>query len=96
VATVFRDPRHPYTQALLSAIPIPDPDAERAKERIILTGDIPSPANPPSGCRFRTRCFTFAALPEQRKGRCVEQEPLREPDGTDHEFACHYPTEKAR
>ncbi|MGH3627909.1 MAG: dipeptide ABC transporter ATP-binding protein, partial [Sciscionella sp.] len=92
VVTVFRDPRHPYTQALLSAIPIPDPDAERAKERIILTGDIPSPASPPSGCRFRTRCFTFAALPEKQQSRCIELEPLRKPDGADHEFACHYPT----
>ncbi|MFB9907444.1 ABC transporter ATP-binding protein [Allokutzneria oryzae] len=90
VDAVFGSPEHPYTQALLSAIPIPDPVKERQRERIILTGDLPSPANPPSGCRFRTRCFKFAALPEDKKQRCLESHPPRERHGRDHEVACHY------
>ncbi|MBO0839249.1 MAG: ABC transporter ATP-binding protein [Sciscionella sp.] len=93
VHSVFSAPKHPYTQALLSAIPIPDPVTERQRERIILTGDLPSPADPPSGCRFRTRCFLFAALPEEKRAKCVEIEPLRQSAGEeheDHEAACHY------
>ncbi|MGQ0842069.1 dipeptide ABC transporter ATP-binding protein [Actinokineospora sp.] len=89
VDRVFGAPEHPYTQALLSAIPIPDPVKERQRERIILVGDLPSPANPPQGCRFHTRCFTYAALPEARRSLCVEREPVL--DGTgDHRSACHY------
>ncbi len=90
VRTVFEQPQHPYTQALLSAIPIPDPVKERERTRIILTGDLPSPADPPSGCRFRTRCFVFAQLSDEDKQRCVEVEPPREPRAADHDVACHY------
>ncbi|MCP2164293.1 ABC transporter ATP-binding protein [Goodfellowiella coeruleoviolacea] len=88
--SVFGAPRHPYTRALLSAVPVPDPVVERRRERIILTGDLPSPADPPSGCRFRTRCFTFAALPEDRRVLCVEREPVLDA-AADHAAACHYP-----
>jgi peptide/nickel transport system ATP-binding protein len=92
VGTVFSNPAHPYTQALLSAIPLPDPVAERHRERIILTGDLPNPADPPSGCRFRTRCFTFTTLAADQRTRCVEQEPLRTKHDGDHEVACHFPS----
>jgi peptide/nickel transport system ATP-binding protein len=90
VDSVFGEPKHPYTQALLSAIPIPDPVKERQRERIILSGDLPSPANPPSGCRFRTRCFLHASLSDSDKRKCVEVEPPRESQGGDHEVACHF------
>jgi len=88
---LFARPMHPYTQALLSAIPIPDPERERRRERIILTGDIPSPANPPSGCRFRTRCFKFATeLTEDEKQKCVTVEPPLAEQEPAHTSACHY------
>jgi glutathione transport system ATP-binding protein len=90
VNSVFGEPRHPYTQALLSAIPIPDPVKERQRERVILAGDLPSPANPPSGCRFRTRCFPHTTLSDSDKARCVDVEPVRDPQGDDHEVACHF------
>ncbi|MFN2496587.1 MAG: oligopeptide/dipeptide ABC transporter ATP-binding protein, partial [Pseudonocardiaceae bacterium] len=91
VDAVYGSPQHPYTQALLSAIPIPDPVKERSRERILLTGDLPSPANVPSGCRFRTRCFRYAALPPELQARCVQEEPSRQQRGAaGHEAACHY------
>ena len=89
---LFETPLHPYTQALISAIPIPDPRRERQRERIILQGDVPSPANPPSGCRFRTRCPKFLALSEGEAERCVNEEPLLVDRGLGprHPAACHY------
>jgi peptide/nickel transport system ATP-binding protein len=90
VDRVYDGPAHPYTQALLSAIPIPDPRKERARRRILLQGDIPSPADPPSGCRFRTRCQKFAALDEIRRRRCIDEEPVLRGVGGDQQAACHY------
>jgi peptide/nickel transport system ATP-binding protein len=95
VDAVFAAPRHPYTQALLSAIPIPDPPVERRRERILLRGDLPNPADPPSGCRFRTRCPLFVTLGPLAQQLCQEQEPPSRPpkDGSaapGHEVACHH------
>src|SRR3954469_15837694 len=90
VKLVYETPSHPYTQALLSAIPLPDPHKERARRRIILEGDLPSPADPPSGCRFRTRCPKFAGLDEERRRRCLEEEPPLYGVQADHSAACHY------
>jgi peptide/nickel transport system ATP-binding protein len=90
VTRVYEHASHPYTQALLSAIPLPDPHKERARRRILLEGDLPSPANPPSGCRFRTRCPKFAALDEERRTPCLEEEPPLYGVEDDHTAACHY------
>lgn len=78
--TLYRKPLHPYTQALLSAIPIPDPEIKR--ERIILEGDVPTPINPPKGCRFSTRC-------QYAKPICSQQEPVLKDIGFEHFVACH-------
>ncbi|MDO5049467.1 MAG: ABC transporter ATP-binding protein [Actinomycetaceae bacterium] len=92
VNEVFDRPRHPYTQALLSAIPIPDPHKERTRDRVLLEGDLPSPANPPSGCRFRTRCPKFKLLNETQQQKCLNEHPeLDGPDGVDSRNACHFP-----
>jgi peptide/nickel transport system ATP-binding protein/oligopeptide transport system ATP-binding protein len=88
---LFDRPAHPYTQALLSAIPLPDPRRERERQRIIITGDVPSPANPPSGCRFRTRCQKFAnVLSDAERQTCIDVEPQLEDRGAGHPNACHY------
>lgn len=79
---LYEDPLHPYTQSLLTAIPIPDPNVGREKERIILQGDIPSPMNPPSGCRFRTRCPAAMDI-------CSKVEPTWQEAKPDHYVACH-------
>ncbi|MBB5084712.1 peptide/nickel transport system ATP-binding protein/oligopeptide transport system ATP-binding protein [Nonomuraea endophytica] len=89
---LFDRPAHPYTQALISAIPLPDPRLERvrARERIVIGGDVPSPASPPSGCRFRTRCPKFTMLTEGEQALCVEQAPELIDRGHGHPAACHY------
>jgi peptide/nickel transport system ATP-binding protein len=91
-AELFARGGHPYTQALVSAIPVPDPYKERARERIILAGDVPSPVEPPSGCRFRTRCPMYATrLSEAERSRCRTEVPeLIERDAVTHPVACHY------
>ena len=79
---LYTDPRHPYTQALLSAVPIPDPVADRQRERILLKGEIPSPIHPPAGCRFCTRC-------PHATERCRTEEPTLRQVSRDHWVACH-------
>jgi oligopeptide/dipeptide ABC transporter ATP-binding protein len=84
-------PLHPYTVALLSAIPVPDPKIEAKRRRIILKGDVPSPVNPPSGCRFHTRCWLRERLGNPE--RCVAEDPMLRPLATGHEVACHFAEE---
>jgi peptide/nickel transport system ATP-binding protein len=84
---VFTRPLHPYTTALLSAVPIPDPDISANRRRIVLTGDLPSPANPPPGCSFHTRC------PFRREERCADEVPELRELRTGHRVACHWAEE---
>jgi peptide/nickel transport system ATP-binding protein len=92
---VFERPTHPYTQALLSAVPIPDPVLERARTRILVRGDLPNPANLPSGCRFRSRCPLYAELAPDQQQRCIELDPPLAAHGSgDLESACHWARER--
>jgi oligopeptide/dipeptide ABC transporter ATP-binding protein len=87
---LYAHPMHPYTGALLSAVPVPDPTVGRHRKRIVLEGDVPSPINPPSGCRFHPRCPRFV------EGHCDVEEPALIPRGTtaSHVTKCHYPLER--
>ena len=84
---LYAEPLHPYTKALLSAIPVPDPEVEDSREQILLTGDLPSPAAPPSGCRFHTRC------PWRQPTRCDDERPALREIGVGHRVACHWAEE---
>jgi oligopeptide/dipeptide ABC transporter ATP-binding protein len=81
---LFANPRHPYTRALLSAVPVPDPKLGRARERIILQGDLPSPVNPPAGCVFNTRCWKV-------QDKCRTEVPALLQIKPGHKIACHFP-----
>jgi oligopeptide/dipeptide ABC transporter ATP-binding protein len=97
--TLYRTPKHPYTGALLSAVPIPDPDLAAKKRRIILEGDVPSPIDPPAGCRFHPRCPQSRAIakaegkPDGPHPRCYQEEPLLMPHHPGQVAACHFPLE---
>ena len=104
---LFKNPRHPYTRALLSAVPVADPVAAKTRQRQVLMGDIPSPTNPPSGCRFHTRCprahELASTLPPGPDGQtlevpesCSTEIPELQPVGGDHNAACWYPFESER
>ncbi len=81
---LYADPQHPYTRALMSAVTVPDPIVEARRERILLQGDLPSPADPPVGCRFHTRC------PFRQETRCDTERPQLRLVGPGHQVACHF------
>jgi peptide/nickel transport system ATP-binding protein/oligopeptide transport system ATP-binding protein len=87
---LYTEPKHPYTGALLSAVPVPDPDSARHRKRIVLEGDVPSPLNPPNACRFHPRCPRFV------EGHCDVEEPALVNRGghETHVAKCHYPLER--
>ncbi len=91
---LYAGPGHPYTRALLSAVPIPDPKTERKRKRVILTGDVPSPVNPPPGCRFHTRCWLYERL--GRPEVCRTEEPPLRVIQPDHQAACHFAEDSLR
>ncbi|MFK3833628.1 dipeptide ABC transporter ATP-binding protein [Microbacterium sp. NPDC087868] len=90
VDSVFDDPQHPYTQALLSAIPVPDPDIERARERIVLSGDLPSPTEEVRGCSFVSRCPLYPTLAPEQQARCEGEVPALTGASSAHMNACHF------
>ena len=85
---LYASPQHPYTKALISAVPIPDPEIEASRERVVLEGDVPSPLNPPSGCRFHTRCPALKADPGLRE-KCTSEDPPLVQIGEGQKAACH-------
>ena len=93
---LYSTPMHPYTHALMSAVPVPDPEKESRRERILLVGDLPSPINPPTGCVFHTRCPKYREiLSEADKQQCRDVVPLLELKEDDHFVACHFPQVRA-
>jgi oligopeptide/dipeptide ABC transporter ATP-binding protein len=85
---LYNEPKHPYTGALLSAVPIPNPELGRARQQVVLEGDVPSPINPPSACWFHPRCPRF------REGHCDVETPPLYSFGDGQSAACHYPLER--
>jgi oligopeptide/dipeptide ABC transporter ATP-binding protein len=88
-ADIYARAAHPYTAGLIAAIPVPEPSAERTKIAPVITGELPSPVTPPSGCRFRTRCRYAQEI-------CAEEEPALRAFGPEHTAACHFPLQTAQ
>jgi oligopeptide/dipeptide ABC transporter ATP-binding protein len=90
--TLYKAPMHPYTHALMSAVPVPDPAKEARRQRILLVGDLPSPINPPSGCVFHTRCPKYReVLDDSERSRCRDEVPAFEEKRPGHFVHCHFP-----
>jgi oligopeptide/dipeptide ABC transporter ATP-binding protein len=90
---LYAAPGHPYTRALLSAVPVPDPVAERKRRRVILKGDVPSPVNPPPGCRFHTRCWLYERLGQPEDCRTIDPSLVAVAEVAEHRAACHHADE---